>query len=366
MQDDIDKRSDGSSSPCATSSSRAHNHRAQLFREVAQATLDEIPSCEPATGPDHSKVPNKKERMTMAKEDLYQRVTDTIVAELERGVAPWVQPWRTLDARFGGGPFNGYTARGYRGVNVLLLLIAAAQKGYQDSRWFTYRQAQTLGAQVKRGEKSTLVIFWKQISLQEKDEETGEEARKRVPLLRSYAVFNAEQCEGLPALAKPEEKTPALRYADAQVLFTRHEVDIRHGGDKAFFAPKLDFIQMPPLEAFESEEHYWGTKLHELTHWTGHGSRLDRDLSHRFGSAAYAAEELVAEMGSAFLCAHLAITGRLRHPEYIGHWLKVLRDDKRAVFKASSLAQAAADFVLDRKDEASESSEADPSTQVLP
>lgn len=365
MQEDIDNTSKDAETPCATPRSGAHNHR-ELYRAAAHAVGQSSTSCESATGPVHSKVPSKKERMTMAKEDLYQKVTDTIVAELERGVAPWIQPWRTLDARFGGGPFNGYTARGYRGVNVLLLLVSMAQKGYQDPRWFTFRQAQMLGAHVKRGEKSTLVIFWKQLTLQKKDEESGDEARKRVPLLRSYAVFNAEQCEGLPALPKAEERAPELRYADAEALFTRHEVDVRYGGDKAFFAPGLDFIQMPRLEAFESEEHYWGTNLHELTHWTGHKSRLDRDLAHRFGSEAYAAEELVAEMGSAFLCAHLAVEGRLRHPEYIGHWLTVLRDDKRAVFKASSLAQAAADFVLDRKEEVPESSEADPSAEVLP
>jgi antirestriction protein ArdC len=365
MQEDIDNENKGTATSCVTQDTVAHNPH-KLDEPVAHAVDQSSTSCESATGPVHSKVPSKKERMTMTKEDLYQRVTDTIVAELERGVAPWVQPWRTLDARFGGGPFNGYTARGYRGVNVLLLLVAAAQKGYQDPRWFTYRQAQTLGAQVSRGEKSTLVIFWKQLQIQKKDEEIGEDAQKRVPLLRSYAVFNAEQCEGIPALPKVEERAAELRYADAQALFARHEVDIRYGGDKAFFTPTLDFIQMPRIEAFESEEHYWGTMLHELTHWTGHESRLDRDLKHRFGSEAYAAEELVAEMGSAFLCAHLAVEGHLRHPEYIGHWLRVLRDDKRAVFKASSLAQAASDFVLDRKEEVSESSEADPGTQAMP
>jgi antirestriction protein ArdC len=304
--------------------------------------------------------------MTMVREDLYQKVTDTIVAELEKGVAPWVQPWRTLDVRFGGGPFNGYTARGYRGINVLLLLVAAMKRSYQDSRWFTFRQAQTLGAHVKKGEKSTTVIFWKQHRVQETDAKTDSTEEKRIPLLRSYAVFNAEQCEGLASAPKVEETTRELRYQPAEVLFTKHAVDVRHGGDKAFFTPSLDFIQMPRLEAFENEEQYWGVKLHELTHWTGHKPRLDRDLAHRFGSEAYAAEELVAEMGSAFLCAQLGIEGHLRHPEYIGHWLKVLKGDKRAVFKASSLAQAAADFVLDRKEEEPESSDASDSASAAP
>src|SRR5262245_32161339 len=124
-------------------------------------------------GPVHPEVASNQGRMTMTREDLYQQVTDTIVAELEKGVAPWVRPWKTLDARFGGGPFNGATVRGYRGVNVLLLLITAMKKGYEDPRWFTYRQAQSLGAQVKGGEKSTRVIFWKQMRFEDKDEATG-------------------------------------------------------------------------------------------------------------------------------------------------------------------------------------------------
>ena len=294
----------------------------------------------------------------MTKVDLYQEVTNAIVAELERGVVPWVRPWTTLDPRFGGGPFNGHTARAYRGVNVLLLLISAMKKGYEDPRWFTYLQAQALGAQVKGGERSTLVIFWKQSSFKEKNEDTGEMEEKKIPLLRSYNVFNASQCEGLSALPGIEVQEPTFRYSNAEGLFRLHSVDVRTGGDQAFFSPQFDFIQMPRLEAFENEERYWGTKLHELTHWTGHDSRLARKMSGRFGTEAYAAEELVAEMGAAFLCARLGIAGELRHPEYLATWLRVLKNDKRAVFKASSLAQAAADFILGQ-DEKPESSHVD-------
>ena len=240
----------------------AHNQPQKLYTHAAQAVVEQSQSCESATGPVHPKVRCNQGRMTMTKEDLYQQVTNAIVAELEKGVAPWVRPWKTLDARFGGGPFNGYTARGYRGVNVWLLLIAAAKKGFQDPRWFTYRQAQTLGAQVKGGEKSTRVIFWKQMSFKDKDETTGTTEEKKVPFLRSYNLFNAEQCEGVASLAKAEETAPGLRYQQAEALFTKHAVDVRHGGDKAFFTPDLDFIQMPRLEAFENEEQYWGVKLH--------------------------------------------------------------------------------------------------------
>lgn len=286
----------------------------------------------------------------MARLDLYQQVTDAIVAELEKGVAPWVRPWKTLTHEFGGLPFNGYTRRPYRGVNVWLLEIARFKASYEDPRWFTLRQTNLLGGKVRRGEKATLVIFWKTHSFEETREETGERVERTVPLLRSYYLFNAAQCEGVPQ-NEVQEVTPApeLRYAQVKALLERTRATVQTGGDQAFFSPALDFIAMPALAAFETEEHYWGTMLHELTHWTGHSSRLARDLAGRFGSQAYAAEELVAEMGSAFLCAQLGVEGRLRHPEYVGHWLAVLKGDKRAVFTASSLAQRAADFVLDRE-----------------
>jgi len=203
---------------------------------------------------------------------------------------------------------------------------------------------------VRRGEQGTQIVFWKQHRIQESAAASEEKRDRAVPLLRSFVVFNAEQCDGIAPLPKPDETPRELRYKEAAVLAHRHQVDIRVGGDKAFFSPSLDFIQMPPIEAFLAEEAYWSTLLHELTHWTGHPSRLDRTLTGRFGSMAYAAEELVAEMGSAFLCASLGIEDRLHHPEYIGNWLTVLKGDKRAVFTASSLAQAAADYLRGRRE----------------
>lgn len=288
----------------------------------------------------------------MERDDLYQVVTDTILAELERGVAPWVRPWKTLGSEHGGAAHNGYTSRAYRGINVLLLTVAALRHRYSDPRWFTYKQATLLGAHVRRGERSTRVMFWKQHRFEKTDAVTGATEERAVPVLRSYAVFNAEQCEGLGSPPPPVEVPADARYRAVGELFERHAVVVRHGGDRAYYAPVMDFIGMPKRGAFESEEFYWSTALHELSHWTAHPSRLARDLTGRFGSEAYAAEELVAEMGSAFLCAALGIEGRLHHPEYVGTWLKVLRGDKRAVFKAASLAQVAADFVLGRKDEA--------------
>lgn len=282
----------------------------------------------------------------MEKQDLYQAVTDRILTALENGVAPWVRPWRTSSSEHGGLPYNGYTHRSYRGVNVWLLMLAGDEKGYSDSRWFTFRQAKTLGAHVRRGEKSTTVIFWKQHTVEDREAEGGNPVEKTIPLLRAYRVFNAEQCEGIPRLPEEPEEAPELRYRLAQELAERTGAVIRHGGDRACYSTTGDVVRLPRPETFEGEEHYWCTTLHELTHWTGHRSRLDRDLSGRFGSESYAAEELVAEMGAAFVCAALGIPGQLRHPEYIGSWLKVLGDDKRAVFKASSLAQRAADFLL--------------------
>jgi antirestriction protein ArdC len=293
--------------------------------------------------------------MAMTKRDLYESVTSGIVAELERGVAPWVRPWKTVDARFGGGPYNGATQRGYRGINVWLLFTAARQRGFQDVRWFTYRQAQALKGHVRRGEKSTEVVFWKQYEVASVG--AAEDApKKKGFLLRSYNVFNAEQCEGIAPLEAVPEQPSEVRYKLAATLLARHDARVRHGGNEAFYTQGYDFIQMPLREAFEGEEHYWGTLLHELVHWTGHKDRLARDLGGRFRSERYAAEELVAEMGAAFLCAALGIEGRLRHPEYIGNWLTVLKNDKRAVFKASSLAQAASDFLLGTAGEEDESS----------
>lgn len=278
--------------------------------------------------------------------DLYQRITDAIVSELEKGVAPWVRPWKATAGPLGGLPYNGYSRRPYRGLNVWLLALAGDQRGYSDPRWFTLHQANLLGARVKKGEKSTAIIFWKQYAVQETNSDTGEVTEKNLPLLRSYSVFNAEQCLGIAPLPAPTEKPLELRYGEVKDLVHRIGVEVRTGGDQAFYVPSGDYVRVPAAEAFEGEEHYWGTVLHELVHATGHRSRLDRDLSGRFGSEAYAAEELVAEMGAAFMCGALGIEGRLRHPEYIGNWLKVLRGDKRAVFKASTLAQAAADFLL--------------------
>jgi len=272
--------------------------------------------------------------------DVYQEITDKIIAQLETGVAPWAKPWDAKDAGFGM-PRNYATGRAYRGVNVLLLWAA----GYPDQRWLTYNQAQAAGGQVRKGEKGTQVILFKPFAIREAGKPEGENERT-IPLIRSFTVFNIAQIDGLPAEvpAGPVAEPEPITYTLAADLM--RQANVGHGGARAYYSPMADVIQMPERVAFESEAAYWGVALHELTHWSGHESRLDRlgKLS-RFGTEAYAREELVAEMGAAFLCAQVGIGYATRHADYIASWLKVLKGDKKAIVQAASLAQAAADFL---------------------
>jgi antirestriction protein ArdC len=288
--------------------------------------------------------------------DLYQSVTDRIIAALEAGTAPWVKPWRN-DGSGGALPHNAVTRRGYHGINVALLWMEEHARGYSSPQWLTFKQAADAGGHVRKGEKGTQIVFWQFRAL--KDRETGED--RRVPMLKTYYVFNVAQCEDveLPS-AKPR---PVIGPTEIDALIAKTGADITHGGDRACYIPSRDAINMPNRAAFRSLEHYHGTLLHELTHWTAHAERCARDLSGRFGSQAYAAEELIAEMGSAFLCARLGVPHeQLQHADYLANWLQVLRDDNRAIFTAAKAAQTAADYVLqacglDAKPEADDDAE---------
>ena len=281
----------------------------------------------------------------MTRTSVYERVTDAIVAELEEGVAPWVKPWS------GGGstgmPYNATSQRRYSGINVLLLWEAGLRKGYRSDAWLTFRQALGLGGHVKKGEHGCHVVYASTFSRTERDSSTGEETERKIPFLKSYTIFNVEQTEGLPAnmyaVVEPKPLDDAIE--DVHAFIERIGATVRHGGDRAFYAPSLDVIQLPEAACFEGAGHYYSTSLHEHAHWSGHESRLDRDLSGRFGDEAYAAEELVAELTSAFLCAALSIPGRLRHVEYLGSWLRLLKEDARAIFSASARATEAAQFL---------------------
>jgi antirestriction protein ArdC len=235
-------------------------------------------------------------------------------------------------------PVNAATRRPYSGINIPILWHSQQVNGYPTPEWMTYKQALPLDAHVRRGEHGVTVVFTKRLTVKaEQDEE------KQIAMLRTYKVFNVAQIDGLPVLERPVEPP---RTADAAMLFIdATQAEIRIGGDRACYVPSKDFIALPPEQAFTGREHYLATALHELAHWSGAKHRLNRDLSGRFGSRAYAAEELIAELGAAFLCAHLGITGRLRHAEYIKSWIELLNDDDRAILTASSRASEAADYL---------------------
>ena len=275
--------------------------------------------------------------------DVYRRITDQIIAAIERGAENWEMPWHKSSVV----PSNAATGKAYRGINILNLWATASHKNYRSGLWATYAQWQELGAQVRKGEKAALVVFWK---FNDKPEETEEEQeqdiRKKGPLARGYNVFNADQVDGftvpdLPTLPATERIETADRF------FAGLHADVRHGGGRAFYNPAGDFIQMPPFEIFKESTAYYATLAHESIHWVGASHRLNRDMKGRFGTEAYAAEELVAELGAAFLCADLGLANEPRpdHAAYVQNWLKVLRNDTRAIFTAASKAQAAADWL---------------------
>jgi len=288
--------------------------------------------------------------MTSVRIDLYSRITDQIVAELEAGLRPWVQPW---DAAHAAGEVSRplrFNAVPYRGINVILLWLSALRQHWISPMWMTYKQAAELGGQVRRGEKGSLVVYADSFTRRQTDD-SGEEQEVEVPFLKSYTVFNTEQIDGLPAryYAKAEHTAhPVERVQRAEQFFANTGADIRHGGGAAYYSSTADFVQMPAVESFRLAEGYYATLAHELTHWTRHPSRLAREFGRqRWGDEGYAMEELVAELGAAFLCADLGLTPETRedHAAYIGSWLKALKNDKRAVFTAASHAQRAADYL---------------------
>lgn len=288
--------------------------------------------------------------MSTQRIDLYTRITNAIISDLEQGVRPWLKPWNAGHAagqisrplRAGGQP--------YKGINVLTLWESAMSQHFTAPIWMTFNQAKELGANVRKGSKGTLVVYADRITRTETAED-GKECERGIYFMKSYSVFNVEQIEGLPphfyATAAPT-LDPMQRIEAADRFFANTGADIRHGGDHAFYAAQSDLVQMPPFESFRDAESYCATLAHEMTHWTKHPSRLDRDFGRKtFGDEGYAREELVAEIGAAFLCCDLGITPEPRadHAAYLDHWLKVLKDDKRAIFRAAAHAQRAVDFL---------------------
>ena len=283
--------------------------------------------------------------------NLYDEITSTIIAELEAGRLPWVQPWgSSAIAAPLAMPKNAATGRHYSGINVLILWGAVVARGFSCQSWLTFRQALSLGGNVRKGERGTTVVYADRFvpdGEKRRARETGEDAQA-IPFLKRFTVFSTDQCDGLPHdfVTTPAPVPEGLILPEVETLVRESGADLRLGGDKAFYSPALDYIQVPRPEAYFEPINWHRTALHELGHWSGHGSRLARDLSGGFGSKKYAQEELVAELTAAFTCATLGITPTVRHADYIASWLEVLREDNRAVVRAASAASKAADYLL--------------------
>ncbi|HEX3862115.1 MAG TPA: zincin-like metallopeptidase domain-containing protein [Stellaceae bacterium] len=305
-----------------------------------------------------------------AKLDVYEKITNTIIAALETGVRPWHKSWSNTGAvnpasisvrprRSCGTP--------YKGINTIVLWCEAQAKGYSNATWMTFQQAKEHGAHVRKGETATVVVYASKFVKTEKND-AGEDVDRTVPFLKSYCVFNVEQIEGLPerfynkaAVVASVVDAPAFeRIEHVDAFVTNTAIAVGHGGDRAFYSPAHDRVQMPSFHQFDSAASYYATLAHEIVHATKHEKRLNREFGQkRWGDESYAAEELVAELGAAFLCADLGISDQPRddHASYIASWLKVLKNDKRAVFTAASHAQAAADWLHAQQPGAIEESE---------
>ena len=282
---------------------------------------------------------------------LYEEVTATIIAQLEAGVFPWVQPWSSAAAGVGL-PRNAVTGRPYSGINVLMLWGAVIEDGYAALDWLTFRQALAAGGCVRKGERGQTIFYADRFA--PKDEGGHEQVNdaaetvRSIPFLKRFTVFNVAQCEGLPErfTAAPAPVSEQLPHQAAEALIAATGADFRIGGSAAYYSPIGDFVQVPPQTAFPHPQDYYDVALHEIGHWTGHPARLDRDQKGGHGSPAYAREELCAELSAAFLCATLGIAPSVRHADYLGYWLEILRADNRAIFKAASQASKAADYLL--------------------
>jgi antirestriction protein ArdC len=279
--------------------------------------------------------------------DLYKQVTARILSELEKGVLPWVKPWSATPGA--NTPCNAITNRPYSGTNVILLWIADA-RGWPTPRFLTFKQAKDAGGTVRGGEHGTKIVFMKRSAVKDKRPDAKEDDMRQVALLKEYTVFNVAQCDGLseriisgPTVVRMRNPDTRDELADAFVATTG--AIVREGHGQAMYIPSLDVIGMPKFEDFKGADDFYNTLLHELTHWTSHKDRCERKLQGRFGDKAYAAEELVAQLGAAFMCAEFAFDGECQDASYIATWIKLLKDDDKAFFTAASAAQKAVDFL---------------------
>jgi antirestriction protein ArdC len=281
--------------------------------------------------------------------DLYQRVTYAIIADLAKGLRPWARPWSTYHSAAALRRPQRHNGEPYRGINTVLLWVRAAEQGYRSPTWLTFRQAVTFGGRVRAGEQGATVVYADRY-LRREDREGGVETERFIPFLKAYTVFNVEQIDGLPerfvVAEPPDDPGQIIPYAEA--FFSNLDARVRHMGNDAFYSPTSDLVQLPRRSAFADLIGYYSVLAHECVHWTGHPSRLGRAFDPRgFGGEGCAREELVAEIGAAFLCADLGLSlvPREDHAIYIDGWLKVLGREKRFIFAAAADAQKACDFL---------------------
>jgi len=286
---------------------------------------------------------SSKTKFSKIRTDIYQTVTDSIIAALEAGVKPWSCPWQRVSG-MSGLPSNYTTGAAYSGMNIMLLWCSASKQGFSDSRWLTYKQAKAAGGQVRTHEHGTTAIFYTTL---EKENTAGD--IEHIPMLKTFTVFNVQQIDGLPLTTEtvsPEATFDPL--PQAENLFRKSSANIIEKGQNAFFSPSTDEVWLPERHLFSDAANFYATGLHELVHWSGDKKRLNREMKGKFGSADYAEEELVAELGSAFLMADLGIEGEVQHESYIASWLKALKNDKRYIFKAASAASKAHRYLMDK------------------
>ena len=279
------------------------------------------------------------------KPSIFDRITQQIAEAIAKGADDYVMPWHRMSSDLSA-PVNATSCRPYRGLNILTLWISSEASGYRTGQWATYAQWSSLGAQVRKAEQGTPIFFWERRQrAADHDDDGGDNQRRAAFIAKAFTVFNAEQVSDYHPDPIPElPESERLHRAEAFVEATGASID---GGDSACYIPGIDMVQLPAFTQFKRPEAYYSVLAHELTHWTGAKHRLDRNLSNRFGTQAYAMEELIAELGAAFTCARLGIQTEPRrdHAPYIASWLKVLQGDSRAIFTAASKAQEAADYL---------------------
>ena len=292
---------------------------------------------------------------------LYQKITSQFIEALKTGAPPWVKPWDDVEHR-PVRPRNAYTERKYSGVNVTILWTAATTKGFKTDRWLTFNQTMKAGGKVKKGEKGTVAILYRDIDICRKDEngkkiidEDGEYVKDTIKYIRGFTLFNVEQCEGLAdkfttGNPKHEDSPEWNSHEEVDALLNKIKVLVRHDSSQAAYYPKDDVIRMPKKNAFRTDSCYYSTLLHELIHWTGHQSRLNRPgiaKPYSVNKSSYAFEELIAEIGSAFLCAEFGIQCDFRHEAYVLSWITELENDTKAIFETSALAWKARNYIID-------------------